>query len=60
VFGAFIRRLRFSLEGGASGGSSNANCLPIMPGWNYTVRFYRPRTELLSGKWTLPDAKPVQ
>ena len=22
---------------------STANCLPIMPGWNYTVRMYRPQ-----------------
>jgi hypothetical protein len=28
------------------------NCLPIMPGWNYTVRLYRPRAEILNGKWT--------
>ena len=24
------------------------NCLPIMPGWNYTVRLYRPRQEILT------------
>jgi hypothetical protein len=27
-----------------------ANCLPIMAGWNYTVRLYRPRAEILNGK----------
>ena len=27
------------------------NCLPIMNGWNYTVRLYRPRAEILNGKW---------
>ena len=27
------------------------NCLPIMKGWNYTVRLYRPRSEILSGQW---------
>ncbi|KQV32711.1 carboxylesterase [Rhizobium sp. Root1203] len=31
------------------------NCLPIMPGWNYTARLYRPRNEILKGKWTFPD-----
>lgn len=31
-----------------------ANCLPIMPGWNYTVRLYRPRPEILDGTWTFP------
>jgi hypothetical protein len=32
------------------------NCLPVMPGWNYTVRLYRPRAEILAGKWLFPDA----
>jgi hypothetical protein len=36
-----------------------ANCLPIMPGWNYTVRLYRPRAEILDGTWKFPEAKPV-
>jgi hypothetical protein len=35
------------------------NCLPIMPGWNYTVRLYRPRAEILDGKWTFPQAEPI-
>jgi hypothetical protein len=37
-----------------------ANCLPIMAGWNYMVRLYRPRSEILSGNWTFPEARPVQ
>lgn len=36
-----------------------ANCLPIMPGWNYMVRLYRPRAEVLNGTWTFPSAKPT-
>ena len=36
------------------------NCLPIMKGWNYMVRLYRPRAEILNGKWTFPHAEPVQ
>src|SRR5262245_46209591 len=36
-----------------------ANCLPIMPGWNYIVRLYRPRPEILNGTWNFPDAQPV-
>ncbi len=36
------------------------NCLPITTGWNYMVRLYRPRNEILSGKWTFPAAQPVQ
>jgi hypothetical protein len=35
------------------------NCLPIMNGWNYTVRLYRPRAEILSGKWIFPEATPA-
>ena len=34
------------------------NCLPIMPGWNYMVRLYRPRAEAITGKWKFPEAKP--
>ena len=30
------------------------NCLPIMKGWNYGVRLYRARPEVLSGKWNSP------
>ena len=30
------------------------NCLPIMQGWNYTVRLYRPRAEILNGKLEIP------
>lgn len=36
------------------------NCLPIMEGWNYAVRLYRPRPEVLSGEWTFPEAKPLR
>jgi len=36
------------------------NCLPIMAGWNYTVRLYRPRAEILNGKWTFPAPQPVK
>jgi hypothetical protein len=43
--------------GGCDGKSPN--CLPIMSGWNYTVRLYRPRPEILDGKWKFPDPEPV-
>jgi hypothetical protein len=43
--------------GGCDG--SRANCLPITPGWNYLVRLYRPRAEVLNGSWTFPQAQPV-
>jgi hypothetical protein len=35
------------------------NCLPTTPGWNYTVRLYRPRPEILSGAWKFPQAQPA-
>ena len=35
------------------------NCLPIMPGWNYTVRLYRPRAEILNGSWKFPAPEPA-
>jgi hypothetical protein len=35
-------------------GDGRPNCLPIMDGWNYTVRLYRPRAEILNGTWIFP------
>jgi hypothetical protein len=37
-----------------------ANCLPIMKGWNYTVRLYRPRAEILDSSWKFPEPQPVR
>jgi hypothetical protein len=37
-----------------------ANCLPTMPGWNYIVRLYRPRPEVLDGSWKFPQAQLVR
>jgi hypothetical protein len=34
------------------------NCIPIVPGWNYMVRLYRPHEEILSGQWKFPEARP--
>jgi hypothetical protein len=36
------------------------NCLPITDGWNYVVRLYRPRAEILDGTWTFPALEPTQ
>jgi hypothetical protein len=41
------------------GGDGAANLLPITEGWNYIVRLYRPRAEILDGSWTFPAAQPV-
>jgi hypothetical protein len=43
--------------GGCDGKAGN--CLPIVAGWSYTVRLYRPRAEILSGRWKFPDATEV-
>jgi hypothetical protein len=34
------------------------NCLPITNGWNYTVRLFRPRQEILDDTWKFPLAQP--
>jgi hypothetical protein len=35
------------------------NCLPIVKGWNYLVRLYRPRAEILNGTWKFPEAQAL-
>lgn len=42
------------------GDKAGANHLPITPGWNYTVRLYRPRKEVIDGTWKFPEAIPVR
>ena len=44
--------------GGQPGGDA-PNCIPISPGWNYLVRMYRPRKQILDGSWKFPEAQPV-
>ncbi|WP_035603683.1 DUF1254 domain-containing protein [Haloferula sp. BvORR071] len=44
--------------GGEPDGASNH--IPITPGWNYTVRLYRPRAEILDGKWKFPEPVAVE
>jgi hypothetical protein len=41
------------------GDDDRPNLLPIADGWNYTVRLYRPRPEVLDGTWRFPEAEPV-
>lgn len=36
-----------------------ANTLPIMPGWNYTLRLYRPHADVLDGTWVAPRPEVV-
>jgi hypothetical protein len=40
--------------------SKTPNCLPITKGWNYTVRLYRPRKEIVDGTWKFPEAQLVK
>ena len=42
------------------GNPESVNYLPIMEGWNYIVRLYQPRTEVLDGTWTFPTVKKVK
>ncbi|WP_322922022.1 DUF1254 domain-containing protein [Nocardioides renjunii] len=35
-------------------GGSGENSIPVPEGWNYLVRLYRPRPEILSGAWSFP------
>jgi hypothetical protein len=28
-------------------------------GWNYIIRLYRPRAEILNGRWKFPEAQPI-
>jgi len=41
------------------GGDGRTNCIPIAEGWNYIVRLYRPRPEILNGTWTFPVAERI-
>jgi len=42
------------------GDPEQPNFLPIVSGWNYIVRLYRPRAEILDGSWTFPKPLPVE
>ena len=43
------------------GGDPKAkNYIPIVPGWQYIVRLYRPHKEILEGKWKFPTAVPAK
>jgi len=42
------------------GDPTSVNHLPITEGWNYVVRLYQPRKEILDGTWSFPDVEPVR
>lgn len=35
------------------------NCLPVMEGWNYAVRLYKPGPEVIDGSWSFPGITAV-
>ena len=41
-------------------GKNTLNCLPVMSGWSFTMRFYRPRKAILDGSWKVPVLQPVE
>jgi len=42
------------------GDPKSENYLPITKGWNYAIRMYEPRKEILDGSWTFPRIEPVK
>ena len=42
------------------GDDGRVNCIPISPGWNYAIRMYEPRPEILDGSWKFPAIEPVK
>ncbi|WP_370906486.1 DUF1254 domain-containing protein [Ensifer sp. WSM1721] len=45
-----------TIQFGGCGGEVQ-NCIPITEGWNYTVRLFKPRAEVLDGTWQFPLAQ---
>jgi hypothetical protein len=41
------------------GDPKQQNYLPITDGWNYMVRLYRAKSEILDGSWSFPTAEKV-
>jgi hypothetical protein len=42
------------------GGPDAINNLPITQGWNYIVRMYQPKKEILNGTWSFPKAQSLE
>jgi hypothetical protein len=41
------------------GDPKSEDYLPITKGWNYAIRMYQPRAEILDGSWSFPAPRPV-
>ena len=42
------------------GDPDQPNFLPIVPGWNYIVRLYQPKEQILDGSWSFPEPEIAQ
>ena len=42
------------------GDPKSVNFLPVTEGWNYVVRLYRPRKEIIDGSWEFPGVEKVK
>ena len=42
------------------GDPKSSNYIPLTDGWNYVVRLYRPREEILNGDWTFPGVSELR
>jgi hypothetical protein len=49
----------FAIQFGGCDGAI-PNCLPTPSAWNYLVRLYRPKPEILNGAWTFPEPQAVR
>jgi hypothetical protein len=49
----------FAIRFGGCDGAT-LNCLPVPAGWNYLVRLYRPKPEILNGAWTFPEPQAAK
>jgi hypothetical protein len=43
----------------SAGGDTPPNAIVTPQGWNYLIRLYRPRAEILKGEWTPPALTPA-
>lgn len=43
---------------GSPDGEVQSNSIVTPDGWNYLIRLYRPRAEILDGRWTAPTLTP--
>lgn len=39
--------------------ATHPNTIPVPDRWNFLVRLYRPRPEVLDGTWTVPELRPA-